>query len=98
MQYQYVFRSTGTYLGFISNGFLFSRDGEYLGWIDGPFAWDAAGKFRGQIWNNKYILTNRFRVQPIPRPPRSAPVTPALPDPPANITPIVPPTGWVDSF
>ncbi|MEY2486832.1 MAG: hypothetical protein QOH39_2480 [Verrucomicrobiota bacterium] len=93
-----IYRTNGTYLGFISNGFIFSRDGQYLGWIDGQHAWDAAGRFRGQRWNKKYIILNRFAVQPLPKHPRGTPATPALPDPPPNISPIAPPTGWVDGF
>jgi hypothetical protein len=95
---QPIFKSTGTYLGFIANGFLFSRDGEYMGWVEGTHVWDALGRFRGQVWNAKYIITNRFAVSPVPRPPRPAPTTPALPNPQANLAAIPLPTGWVDSF
>jgi hypothetical protein len=93
-----IYKSTGIYLGFISNGSLFSRDGVYLGWIEGQFVWDTAGKFRGQLWNEKYIVINRFAVPPVPKPPRPVPPTPGLPNPPPNIVPITLPIGWVDSF
>lgn len=93
-----IYRTTGTYLGFISNGSLFSRDGEYLGWIEGKYAWDSAGRFRGQIWQDKYIILNRFGVQPLPKQPRAIPKPPALPNPPPNIPPVPVPTGWVDGF
>jgi hypothetical protein len=93
-----IYRTNGTYLGFISNGSLFSRDGEYLGWIEGQFAWDKSGRFRGQLWNGKYVIFNRFAIQPLPKAPRIAPNPPALPDPPPNIPPVNPPTGWVDGF
>jgi hypothetical protein len=96
---RYVFKSTGTYLGFVTdNNVLYSRDGGYLGWLDGPHAWDASGKYRGQLWSEKYIITNRFGVQPLSRPPRPAPPFPALPVPVANIPPIGLPTGWGDAF
>lgn len=93
-----IYKMSGTYLGFISNGFLFSRDGDYLGWIDGQYVWDAAGRFRGQLWEGKYIIFNPFLVQPIPKQPRAKPVVPALPNPPPNIPPVAPPTGWVAGF
>ena len=38
-----IYKMSGMYLGFISNGFLFSRDGDYLGWIDGQYVWDRVG-------------------------------------------------------
>jgi hypothetical protein len=95
---QFIFRSAGTYLGFISGGYLFSRDGEYLGWAEGQIVWDATGRFRGQIWNERYVIINRFVVQPIPRPARPAPPAPPLPSPPPNIPAIPLPTGWADSF
>jgi len=77
---------------------LFSRDGEYLGWLEGKHVWDAAGRFRGQLWNDKYIISNRFGVNPVPRLPKPAPARPPLPNPQANIAPAVLPTGWIDSF
>ena len=93
-----IFRSTGIYIGFILNGMLFSRDGEYLGWIEDNFVWDSRGKFRGQIWNENYIIFNKFAVSPIPRIPRPYPPTPVLPPPPANLPAIILPTGWIDAF
>jgi len=93
-----IFKSSGIYLGFLSNGYIFSRDGEYLGWMEDNFAWDTKGRFRGQLWNDKYIILNRFAVSPIPRTARMTPPTPALPAPPANTAPVLLPTGWVDSF
>lgn len=96
---QYIYKISGIYLGFIVNGTLYSRDGDYLGWIEGRFAWDTTGRFRGQIWNEKYIITNRFGVQPLPKTPRPEPEeAPTLPDPPPNIGPVTLPTGWADSF
>ena len=93
-----IYKMSGTYLGFISNGFLFSRDGDYLGWIEGQYVWDAAGRFRGELWEGKYIIFNPFLVQPLPKQPRAKPVVPALPNPLPNIPPVAPPTGWVAGF
>lgn len=93
-----IFRSNGIYIGFISNGIFFSRDGEYLGWVEDGFVWDSKGKFRGQIWNEYYIIFNKFAVSPIPRVPRITPSVPALPPPPANISATALPPGWSDAF
>ena len=94
-----IFKSNGLYLGFISNGNLFSRDGEYLGWVEDDFVWDAKGRFRGQILAGKYIAFNQFAVPPIPRVPRVAPIAPILPaSPSANPAPISLPPGWSDGF
>jgi|TARA_Y100000310_G_scaffold30045_1_gene28577 hypothetical protein len=97
----YIFRSNGNYLGFISNGNLFSRDGEYLGWIENDIVWDSRGNFRGKVTeinNKKYILRNTFVIPPIPKAPKAPPVPPVPPVPPANLTPINPPIGSKDSF
>jgi hypothetical protein len=93
-----IFKSNGIYIGFIFNGVLFSRDGEYWGWVEDNFVWDSRGNFKGQIWNQQYIIFNKFAVSPIPRMPRPAPPTPVLPLPQANIPAVALPTGWVDAF
>ncbi len=97
----YIFRSNGTYLGFIDNGYIFSRDGEYLGWIEGRFVWDSNGQFRGEITEidgNKYILRKMFIFQPIPKVPKAPPVLTAPPAPHANIPPIILSIGVKDAF
>ncbi len=96
-----VFLSTGQYLGFINNGYLFSRDGKYLGWIESSFVWDVNGNFRGVlqiIENRKYIILNTLTIQPIPRVPRTSPVNPVLPNPPPNAPQIQLPVGYKDGF
>ena len=95
---QYIFRSTGIYIGFVANGTLFTRDGEYLGWVEGPYAWDASGRFRGQFWGDGYLIVNRFAVPPVPKLPRVPPSRPMLPNPPPNRLPVALPTGWQDAF
>lgn len=98
---QTLFKSNGTYLGFVYNGSVFSRDGIYLGWVEGVFVWDTQGKFRGQIINlngQNYVLLNKFLVQPVPKTPKTTPNTPNLPPPPPNTTSISLPVEWVDSF
>lgn len=99
----YIFKSTGQYLGFIINNHLFSRDGAYLGWIDNGLAWGADGQFRGVLLpitssDRAYILRNKFTVSPLPKTARSAPATPAIPAPVANIAPIPLPLGYEDAF
>jgi hypothetical protein len=95
----YIFKSNGSYLGFVEGGNLFSRDGAFLGWIENNIhTWDSSGRYRGQRWNNKYVIVNTFALTPVPRPPRQVPTPPPLPDPPANIPAIALPTGWKDAF
>ena len=96
-----IFKSSGIYLGFIDNDFLFSRDGQYLGWLEGAHVWGADGQYRGNLNEtngNLYILRNMFVSMPIPRPPKISPNSPSLPQPPANINPIQLPIGFVDAF
>jgi hypothetical protein len=101
METQYIFKSNGNYLGFISNGNIFSNNGVYLGWLEGNYAWDVTGRFLGiltDISNHKYIILNQLLINPIPRIPHSAPASPAIPAPHANIMPIILPVGHIDSF
>ncbi len=98
---EYIFRSNGTYFGFISNGNLFSRDGEYVGWIEGKFVWDSAGNFRGEITelnNTKYILRNIYLIPPIPKIPKVQSAAPIPPLPPTNVVPTTIPMGFKDAF
>ena len=98
---EYIFRSNGNYLGFISNGYLFSRDGEYLGWVEDKFVWYSNGQFSGEVTeinNKKYILRNIFLIPPISKVPRVQPVSPILPLPPANAIPINLLIGFKDAF
>ena|SRR3989344_8621478 len=97
---KYIFWSNGNYLGFIDDsGNLFSRDGLYLGWVEGSLIWGGDdGQFRGQTWGDKYILRNKYSITPIAKIPRTTPVTPVLPTPPANIAPTILPVGFVDAF
>lgn len=98
---KYIFRSNGNYVGFISGDSLFSRDGVYLGWVDGNVVWGKDGQFRGSLTErggNYYVLKHLYSMPPIPRVPRAVPVQPALPNPPANISPIILPIGFNDAF
>jgi hypothetical protein len=102
LSYTYVYKTNGFYLGFISGGNLFSRDGVYLGWVEENFVWDAQGQFRGELsvlGDNYYILKNMFAVPPIPKIPKPSSSVPILPNPPANIAPvIIPQVGVQDGF
>ena len=98
---QHIFKTNGTYLGFIQNGFIFSRDGKYLGWIESQFAWDGAGKFRGTlmtVMGHEYILLNKLGIVPLPKTPRISNDNPMLPPPPPNIPAIALLLGWADAF
>lgn len=100
--YTNIYKSNGTYLGFIWNNFLFSRDGEYLGWLEGTAVWDKHGTYRGQLFEqggNTFIIVNQLIIQPVPRNPKLLPpLRPALPNPPPNVSPINLPIGFVDAF
>jgi hypothetical protein len=96
-----IFKSNGTYFGFIANANLYSRDGEYLGWVEGVLVWDKNGQFRGQLWasaGHQYIIARQFGVPPVPRPIKPTPAKPPLPPPQANIAAIALPPGWADAF
>ncbi len=100
---RYIFKSNGNYLGFLQDDNIFSRDGIYLGWLDGDgtYAWDSSGKFRGyliDVSGNNFIILNQLQIPPIPRMPRPAPLTPILPPPPVNVSPIPLPVGYIDGF
>lgn len=97
----FIFKSSGQYLGFISNNNLFSRDGLYLGWVENNNVWGSDGQYRGQLVtiNGKtYILKNIYIIPPIPKPPRAIPSIPTLPPPQANISPIILDIGLKDAF
>jgi len=89
----YIYLMNGFYLGFISNGYLYSRDGICLGWLeDEKFVWDLDGKFRGSLYEAKnkyhYIIKRRFGLPPLSRP-NKGPIPSISPlAPPENIKPI----------
>lgn len=98
---EYIFKSNGTYFGFIENGYLFSRDGQYLGWIEDKLVWDFNGQFRGEVKDfggKKYILRNIFMISPLPRIPKLPPLSPLTPTPQMNIIPITLPINFKDAF
>ena len=95
------FRTTGIYIGFIFNGFVFSRDGEYLGWQEGQNIWGKDGQFKGSVYELNgahYILKNRFQISPIPRMPKLPPLPPTPPIPQLNKLPILVGIGLEDAF
>ena len=101
MNLKYVHLTNGNYLGFISNGILFSRDGVYLGWLEGNTVWDKGGQYRGQLTDlngGNYILKHKFMVNPLPRVPRMRPTNPTPPTPASNRTPIQVPLPFEDAF
>lgn len=98
-----IYRSTGQYLGFIRNGRLFSRDGAFLGSTSGNFVWDAKGQYRGTITvfnESNYIVKNMFAIPPYNQPKVEGGNLQLneLPNPHANINPIVLPVGYIDGF
>ena len=98
----FIFKSTGQYLGFIDNENIFSWDGQYLGWIEGGYVWDASGQFRGEVKkidSVSYILKNMYALPPLPKAPKlnPLPVVP-IPTPQVFISAINLEIGWMDGF
>jgi len=97
-----IYKSSGIYLGFIHNNYLFSRDGIYLGWMNGQnYVWDTHGNYAGQLkqYNARnYIVRHVYNLAPVSKFPQPMPVTPALPNPPPNVPPIPLPIGEQDAF
>jgi hypothetical protein len=80
MSYTPLFRWSGEYAGFISNGHIFDSQSNYLGWVEqNGSAWRQDGHFAGQIVDDHYILKKTMRVDPIPRIPRIPPIPPIPP-------------------
>ena len=97
----HIYKSNGTYLGFVHNGSIFSRDSAYLGWLEGNYVWDDKGRFRGtlkEIGGHNYVLLNQLQLQPIPRLPKLPPLPPFPPLPQSNVGPISLPVGFIDGF
>jgi hypothetical protein len=98
----YIYHSNGRCLAFLNDKGIFSLSGNYIGWVeDDDTVWDNSGNYRGNlevINGNKYILKNRFLLNPIPKVPRVPPVSPVLPSPPAPIAPINLEFGKADGF
>jgi hypothetical protein len=99
---KHFFKSTGQYLGFVFNDYIFSRDGVYLGWLENNgLVWGADGQFRGvliQRDGNYYVWRNQYTASPLPKSPRATPVAPSLPPPVSNINAFALPLGYHDSF
>jgi len=104
MENKFIYKSNGNYFGFIQNDTIFNRDGIPLGWLEGPFAWDVTGRFRGNLIKNPnngqvyYMWLNKFSILPLPKSPKLIQSLPTLPPPPANISAIGLPVGWIDAF
>lgn len=80
-----IFKSSGQYIGFISQNNIFRWDGEHLGWIDNQnFIWDIGGNFRGQLIEKggyHYAIKNSFEINPVAKPPRPKTTAPNIPTP-----------------
>lgn len=99
MSYIPLFRWSGEYVGFVSNGHVFDSQSTYLGWIeDDGSVWRQDGRFVGEIVDDHYILKRAMRIDPIPRIPRIPPIPPISPIPPINRIGRIGRIGWLDSF
>jgi hypothetical protein len=99
---EYIFKSSGQYLGFIKNLNVYTWEGKYLGWIENNFVWDPNGQFKGKIMKlneHNYILKNIYELPPLPKVPKLNPLPIIkIPTPLPNIDPINLEIGLIDSF
>lgn len=98
----YIYRSNGSYLGFITDNYLYDVQGSGLGWVEYPYVWDKGGQFRGNIANingNNYIIRNSLQISPVPREPKIIPSPTTLSVPPQlQIMQTTFPLGVVDAY
>lgn len=94
-----LFKWSGEYAGFISNGRLFDDGGNYIGWLemDGS-AWGPDGRYLGELVEGSYILRNTMRIEPIPRIPKIPPIPPIPPMGSVNRIGKIPRIGWTDAL
>lgn len=81
LKIKYIYKWNGEYFGFISGDNLFDTNSNWIGWIEDKGAWRANGEFLGEIYDNNYILRNRTKAQPLPKPPHNPPICPIPPVP-----------------
>jgi hypothetical protein len=98
----YIFKSSGQYFGFIHGDYIFDRDGKYIGWRNGINVWAPNGQYKGQLKEfapgKFHFIYYIFGVPPVQLIPRNMPITPTLPDPPSNESPIQLPVGYIDAL
>lgn len=102
-EYIFLFKSSGQYIGFLYNDFIYTRDGNFLGWLDSDIkvVWGKSGSYKGKLVNidgHYYILRNLLEMPPIPQTPKRTPVPPPLPFQQENIPPITLPPFFIDGF
>jgi hypothetical protein len=94
-----LFRWSGEYAGFISNGHVFDSQSTYLGWIeDDGKVWRQDGHYVGQIVDDNYILKNTMSIEPIPCIPRIPPIPPIPPIPTIDRIGKIGKIGWKDAL
>ena len=92
-----IFHWSGSYAGFITDGWLFDVNARYLGWCDGNgWVWKADGAALGEVVDENYILRNLLKTPPVRRTPRVPPVPPTPPNFPGSRLPRIPKPGWID--
>lgn len=94
-----IFRWSGQYFGFISNGHFFDASSKYLGWLESDgTVWGQDGALLGQLTDGNYILRDASRIPPIPRIPRIPPIPPIPPIPSINRIAKIGRIGWGDAL
>ncbi len=95
----HIFRWSGEYFGFISNGNLFSSSSEYLGWIKkAGSVWKNDGSYLGELVEDNYILRNTSRMKPMASMPKMTPMSLMAPMPPMDRMGRMGRMGWVDAL
>lgn len=94
-----IFRWSGEYFGFISNGNFFDANSNYLGWVENDrTVWRQDGVLLGQLTEGNYILRNTSRTPPIPKIPHIPPIPPIPPIPSINRIGKIGRIGWEDAL
>jgi hypothetical protein len=94
-----LFRWSGGFVGFFTDGCLFDANGRYFGWEDrAGRVWRSDGRYLGERVDQHYVLRRVAWATPVPQPRRVPPVIPELPLPPPHRTARPPRPGWEDAL
>ena len=94
-----IFRWSGPYIGFVSDGSFFDSGGAYLGWQDKQDRmWSKDGNYLGDIIDDHYVMRRDGCPSPVRQPPRIPPVYPELPVAPTNRSARPNMPGWSDAL
>ncbi|MBI3456288.1 MAG: hypothetical protein HY002_10925 [Candidatus Rokubacteria bacterium] len=93
-----LFRSDGTYWGFLAGDRVYDRYGRDVGWLEGTDVYHRSGRFMGELVHRHYVLRNMLRSEPIHREPRPPVPYSTPPAPPPNRGARDPLDDWNDAL